>query len=177
MHRLMALVVAGSSLLLQAGCTEDATDPLSGPSVQANRVTLQSGAGETWVEDMTGVVYQITCEPGVQSEPVALSGQIVYRFNVVIDGRGGVHISSSMRPDGLSGVGLDSGEEYRVSEHSHESWTTTPTVANGSWRSRITMTGRQSGQRFTAVNTGHYAVNANGDLVIGRGDSWVECRL
>lgn len=176
MHKYRMLVVLVGSSLLLAGCADRVTDPVSMP-MQANSVSAKQGGSVTWTEDMTGTVYQIACEPGVQSEPIALEGEIVYRFNVVVDGRGGVHISFGARPSGLRGVGLDSGEVYRVAEHAQESWATTPSASNGSYRSRLTMVGRASGQRFTAVYYGHYTMNANGDIVAGRGDNWVECRL
>jgi hypothetical protein len=176
MYRLkMLLALAGSVLLLATGCADGSTDPVTGPPVQTNSVNAQGG-GETWVEDMTGVVYQIVCEPGVQSEPVELHGSLVYRFQVLTDGSGGVHINSSMRPDGLSGVGLDTGEAYRVAERDHQTWLTTQTVRSGTVISRLTMAGRESGQRFTVVHTGHFTINANGDLVAGRSDTSYECR-
>lgn len=176
MHKYRVLVVLLGTAALLAGCADGVTDPVSVP-MQASSATANQGNSVTWTEDMTGTVYQIACEPGVTSEPVALEGEIVYRFNVVTDGRGGVHINFVARPNGLRGVGLDSGEVYRVAEHAQESWTTTPTARNGSYRSRLTMVGRESGQRFTAVYYGHYTMNAKGDIVAGRGDSYVECRL
>jgi hypothetical protein len=174
MHNYRMFVVLVGSALLLAGCADRVTDP-AGVPMQASSANANQGV--TWTEDMTGIVYQIDCEPGVKSEPVALEGEIVYRFNVVIDGRGGVHISFVARPNGLRGVGLDSGEVYRVAEHSQEAWTTTPSASNGTYRSRLTMVGRESGQRFTVVYYGHYTMNANGEIVAGRGDSSVECRL
>jgi hypothetical protein len=172
-----SLVAAGSALLLAVGCADSSTEPVSGPALAANQT--QAGVQSTlytWVEDVTGVAYQIDCGPDVPSEAVVLTGQMSYLFNVVVDGRGGVHITSNARPVGLSGVGQSSGEEYRVAEHSHESWLTTPTVRTGSYRSRLTMVGRESKQRFSVIYSGHFAVNANGELVVGKSDYQVECR-
>lgn len=168
------MLLMSAVLLLAAGCADDSI-PVTGPTVQASSANVQ-GAGQTWIEDMTGVVYQIVCEPGVQSEPIELQGSLVYRFLVVVDGAGGVHISSSIRPDGLSGVGLDTGERYRVAEHDNQTWFTTPSMVVGTTRSRLTMVGRESRQRFEVVHTGHFTINANGELIVGRGDTSYECR-
>jgi hypothetical protein len=172
MHRMMTGAgLIGTLMLLMSACSEVPTEPATELELQAATVTTT-----TWVEDMAGTVYQLECEPGVKGEPVALSGQIVYRFSVVLDGTGGVHISSTGRPQGLSGVGLDSGEEYRVAEHSHESWTTSSVVSNGAYRTTLTMTGRESRQRFTVVISGHYVMNANGELVVFDSQFEVQCR-
>ncbi|HSJ16234.1 MAG TPA: hypothetical protein VK939_17645 [Longimicrobiales bacterium] len=171
-----SLMLAGSSLLLLAACADAPADLVGAPPPQASAEPGIQQAPAIWVEDVTGVMFQVQCEPGVQSEVITLEGQLVYRFNVIVDGRGGVHINSSIRPDGLRGIGQDSGEEYRVAEQAHESWLTTPTVRSGAYYSRITMVGRTSKQRFTVLYTGLFVVNANDELVVARSDYQVECR-
>jgi hypothetical protein len=176
-HFGISLAVAAGSVLLLAACGEAPADSISGPALSGNQIEANSQSTvQTWVEDMTGVTYQIDCGPSFQTEGVVLQGQIVYRFNVVVDGRGGVHISSGARPVGLRGVGLETGQQYRVSEHSHESWLTAPTVTMGSYRSTLTMVGVESKQRFTVVHSGLFVLNAEGELTVARGDDQVECR-
>jgi hypothetical protein len=78
-------------------------------------------------------------------------------------------------PIGVRGVGETSGEEYRVREAEHATYSQKAGGATGSFRQTLRLAGRDSGRRFRLVSFGHYAVNANGELVVDRSELRLEC--
>ena len=176
--RAVSLVIA---VVVVAAC--DASDAPTAPSqalTQPRHATsAQAGGVERDVVeslyDLTDSKTQIACEDGRSSELIALEGQIYERFTVLYNPSGAMHASYHTMPVGLRGVGTVSGEEYRVKEQEHGSYTQTLMGATGSYRQIVRLSGRTSGRSFSLVARGHYTINANGDIAVQRENVLFTC--
>ena len=137
------------------------------------------GGAERVVEeslyDMSGSSYAIECQDGQLTELVALQGQIFERWTLLYNASGGILLGYHTMPVGLAGVGTESGEEYRVKEQEHGSFSLTLMGATGSYRQSLRLQSRTSARSFEMVVRGHYTVNANGDLTVEREKPVVAC--
>src|SRR5687767_14458351 len=169
------------ALAALAAC--DSGDSPTGPLASraepsATSLSSSNGAERSVVEalyDLTGSSTQIECENGQSSELVALEGQIFERFAVIYDASGGIRTSYHTMPVGLRGVGSESGEEYRVKEQDHGTFTQTLMGLTGSYRQTLRLVGRTSGRSFSMVVRGHYAINANGEIAVEREKAIFSC--
>src|SRR5262245_39937414 len=93
------------------------------PTAVDNTIAPQfSNGAERVVEqvlyDMSGSHYTFACSPDGEPLPldegelVAIEGQVLERIVHKTDGAGGVHFQLNTMPVGLSGTGLESGEEF-----------------------------------------------------------------
>ena len=170
-----------STLVVLAAC--DATDSPTAPSATPIHPQLasasQSGGSERTVDenlyDLAGSLTEIVCDNGQASEPVELEGQIYERFTVLFTPSGVFQAGYHTMPVGLRGVGTISGEEYRVTERDHGSFTQTLMGATGSYRQVISLVGRTSRRSFSLVVRGHYTITANGDIVVEREKAIFTC--
>lgn len=125
--------------------------------------------------DLQGSEVSVECPDGSVSEPVSLTGKIFERFTVVFDPAEGQHSVYHTMPVGLAGVGSVSGEEFRVSWRDHGVSSQTPMAMVNSYRHTLQFAGRTSGRKFGLVVQGHYTLNANGDVTVGREKLVAEC--
>ena len=163
-----------ASVVVLAACdaAEFPTAPSSARLQPQRGPAFQTGGTERVVEeslyDLTDSYTAIACENGEASELVALSGQIYERFTSMSTPSGASHFAYHTMPVGLRGVGTISGEEYRVKEQEHGSFSQPLMGATGSYRQVLRLDARASGRSFAMVVRGHYTINANGDLVVQR---------
>ena len=125
--------------------------------------------------DLQGSEVSVECPDGSVSEPVSLTGKIFERFTVVFDPAEGQHSVFHTMPVGLAGVGSVSGEEFRVSWRDHGVSSQTPMAMVNSYRHTLQFAGRSSGRKFGLVVQGHYTLNANGEVTVGRETLLAEC--
>jgi len=125
--------------------------------------------------DMSGSLVSISCADGRESELVALEGKVFERFTVLFTPAAGFHATYHTMPVGLRGTGAESGEEYRVKEQEHGSYTQSLMGNVGTYRQTLRLTARTSGRSFALVARGHYTINANGELVVERDGLATEC--
>ena len=163
-----------------------ACDSSAGPTAVPNsRAERQAGAlssvggAERIVEeslyDMSGSYYAIECQDGQLSELVALQGQIFERWTLLYNASGGIHLGYHTMPVGLTGVGTESGEEYRVKEQEHGSFRQTLMGATGTYRQSLRLQSRTSERSFAMIVRGHYTVNANGEIAVEREEPVIAC--
>jgi hypothetical protein len=80
-----------------------------------------SAAGEV----TTNVIVPISatsfvpCANGGVGEYVALSGDLHVKFSVTLDGAGGLHLTESFNPQGVTGTGLTTGTKYQATGITH----------------------------------------------------------
>ena len=172
-----------AALIMFAACdaanpTESSTPrPLALASARPSTQTA-SGAERVVYEalhDLEGSEVSVECGDGTVSEPVALTGKIFERFSVVQDAAEGEHTVYHTMPVGLTGVGSVSGEAFRVKVLDHGVSRQTTMVVGGSYRQTLRFVGRTSGRSFGLVVSGHYAINANGEVVVSREEVVAEC--
>jgi hypothetical protein len=125
--------------------------------------------------DLQGSEVYVECSDGSVSEPVSLTGKIFERFTVVFDPAEGQHSVYHTMPVGLAGVGSVSGEEFRVSWRDHGVSSQTPMAMVNSYRHTLQFAGRTSGRRFGLVVQGHYTLDANGEVTVGREKLLADC--
>jgi hypothetical protein len=171
--RRISLVAA---LLAVAGCDRSDNTPTGPLPVGAQ---LNTGGAERFVQetfyDLTDSYTAIECDNGQASELIALEGKIFERFVFQFNPGGGVHVSIHTMPVGVRGVGVESGEEYRVQEQEHAAYNSSVMGGVGNYRQTVKIVGRTSGARYTLVGRGHYTVNANGELSAVRDTLVLEC--
>jgi hypothetical protein len=122
----MGFVVRLSLIIVFTGWSAVAN---AGASIGHDALPAQgnsSGSERTLVEtlyDRSGSIFMFACTadgeplPIDEGEPVAIEGQVFERLMFVTDAAGGLHYTLKTMPVGLRGVGLISGEEFRVVEN------------------------------------------------------------
>lgn len=109
-------------------------------------------------------------------ELVAMHGKLYWKIAEMLDGAGNLHLRIHTMPVGMGGVSELTGEAFRVSESDHSSWNLGAATAGGTFRSRRTMVGLETGRRMTLVFGGHIRVTANGAVELVKDQVVTECR-
>jgi hypothetical protein len=78
-------------------------------------------------------------------------------------------------PIGLKGVGMVSGEEYRVKEQESAVYNQNQMGAVGSYRQIMKLVGLDSRLKYSLVGGGHYTINANGQISVERDKLVLKC--
>lgn len=130
---------------------------------------------ESYISSFDGVLAGFICEDGTTSELVALEGQLFTRNTVTLNPVGTYHVTSHAMPIGLRGVGVETGQEYRVKEQEHMAVTQAETGYSGTLRNVFVLTGRESMETFKLVTISRYVVTPQGELVIERQKERWEC--
>jgi hypothetical protein len=171
--RLMAVVAMGSLPVFAYGTAAASAQSASG----AERIV------ETALYDMSDSTFFFSCGPNgerlpeTDGEPIDIEGQIFERISFVYDPAGGMHFNLDTMPVDLSGIGLLSGEEFRVVE-------TDKYIANqrlagvvGAWRQTFSLIGKDTHRSFTIVSTGSYTISAEGRPMRSRSEVSIECGI
>jgi hypothetical protein len=172
-----AALLAASLLL--AACGETPVQPtqhrLQAPTLM--RAAAAERTVEEHVYDLSDIpsFTRIECENGLASELVRLEGKVYVRTVYLTDATGAYHVTNHAMPIGVRGVGETSGEEYRVKLAEHATYNQRAAGATGSFRQTLRLVGRESGRSFLLVSSGHYAINAKGELVVDRSALRLEC--
>lgn len=109
----------------------------------------------------TGYGY---CPGGGGSEYIQLSGTFHYLSHITYDNKGGAHGVFHTNYQGVSGVGLTTGTQYRATGGSHYSFTTRGLPYTSTGTSNFGLIGRGQGTNFTVHYNYHITINANGEL-------------
>lgn len=132
--------------------------------------------------DITGSLFVFACTddgevlPIDEGERVEMQGQIFERITLMTDGAGGYHFLYHTMPVGLRGIGVASGEEFRVVERDHG-------VANqrydgnvGRYKQVFKMVGGDTGRTFWYVLSGSYLIGQDGTVKRYRETETVQCK-
>lgn len=114
--------------------------------------------------------------PDTDGELIDMEGQIYERITLIIDGSGEYHYRSNTMPIGVRGVGLTSGEEFRVRESDKVIANQRLEGGTGSYREELTLVGRDTHRSYKLVSTGHYVIAADGTIKVSKGTLSTECR-
>ena len=126
--------------------------------------------------DLAGSTVAVPCGEDGYTEMMQMEGKIFVRTQDVRDEAGGFHSIVHSMPVGLRGIGLESGAEYRLSEHEHGNFNDNGMGRGSSYQIRLSWHAPALRARGTWVLTSHFTVNANGDLVRERSELRTECR-
>lgn len=172
----IAITIAAPLLLLPA-CAADTTAPSAVADIE-----LGAAAAPIYREvyegswDLADVYWGFECD-GEESELIAMSGEIRHRLQLLEDAAGGFHVTAHQFSHNVRGVGVDSGEEFRVKEMAHETFNDNGMGQLGSFTGRVTLTGRDSGRGFVYTLMGRYVINANDELVVHRDAESYTCTI
>ena len=169
------------------GVVVEASEPrppfIDAPHDRQQAATAAQRTVQESLYDLSDSVFRFACSddgeplPIDEGEEVRMEGKIFERLSLVHDGAGGYHYTLDTMPVGMRGVGLTSGEEFRVSESSH-------TVANnrlaggvGAYRQTLKMVGKDTHRTFWLVAYGNYVVSAEGLIRTSRDLLRIECKV
>ena len=164
-------ILAGCTVVLSAGASEAAGQ--------------QNGAERTVFEnlyDMSGSYYSFACSedgepvPETDGELIEIEGLIYERLVSLIDATGKLHYRMSSMPVGLRGVGVTSGEEFRIKEAGHATGTQQLAGGTGSYAGQLKMVGADTHRTFWMMYSGHYNIAPDGTVRVSRDRLGTVCR-
>jgi len=168
-------------VMLLAACDRLPSAPNEAAAERPALNTATTGSAERLVEehlyDMTDSYFQVECPDGTLSELVALEGKIYERLTILWDAAGSLHVQAGTMPVGLRGVGVTTGEEYRVFERDHFAGNQLMSGGVGSYRESYGLVARQGGPSFVVSISGNYKVLPTNEFVVDRERVSVECKL
>lgn len=165
-----------------AACQDLPTD--AAPVAEIGSGAFAMGA-ERMVEeafyDLTDSYFVFPCDADGEftevGEQVRMEGGVFERFTAMITPSGSVHATWHTMPVGLRGVGVDSGEAFRVKEAQHSSSVTTRAGYAGSYRSVLTLVGKETGRRATLRFSGTLRVTEDDRIIVERDIARLDCTV
>jgi hypothetical protein len=139
----LSLVVVGMTLALAAGMA------------LAQATTFKSN-----VTEPIDLVDTNSCT----GEPVHFTGELHILFHLTEDANGGLHVQSHFQPQGVSGTGLVSGEQYRaVGVTREEAYFPPGELRETTFIDRFYFVSKGPSENMLATTTTHVTFNANGE--------------
>jgi len=122
------------------------------------------------------MMVDVPCALGGAGETVHLTGELHSVFHVTEDESGGYHTVSHSQPQGVSGVGLTSGDRYQGTGVTR--WTTNFNVFpyNDTFINNFRIIGQGPGNNYTIHHNIHVTINANGDVTADVDNFKAECK-
>ena len=123
------------------------------------------------------ILVFIPCALGGTGEVVELSGNLHLLTHVTTDNNGGMHVEMHAQPQGISGIGMDSGDKYQATGVTRGHINTqgpAPFESTFVNNFRIIVQGR--GNNFLVHQVIHVTINANGDVTADIDKMSVDCK-
>src|SRR5205814_1743223 len=117
----------------------------------------------------------VPCANGGAGEDVQLTGMIHDLLHITMDAAGGLHVKSHDNPQGVSGVGLTTGTEYRGTGVTQEESNATAGVED-TFVNNFRVVGQGPDNNFLLHENFHVTVNANGDVTASHDNLSVDCK-
>jgi hypothetical protein len=150
-------------------------------AVTAIALTGAAGAGAqattvTTNEQVPIVVFAfVPCANDGAGELVELSGTLHVLTHVTTDDQGGLHVKQHFQPQGISGVGLTTGDKYQGTGATQTEFNATAAFEQTSVNN-FRIIGQGPDNNLLVHATFHVTVNANGDVTTVVDNFSVECR-
>jgi hypothetical protein len=116
----------------------------------------------------------VPCAAGGAGETVELSGNVHELIVLTFNASGGFATKSLINNQGVSGVGLTTGTQYRGVGVSQRQLTINPGVQD-TFVITMSVIGQGSGNNLLVRQTMRVTINANGELTVLHVDSTVDC--
>ena len=141
----LSLAVMVTALALAAGMA----------LAQANTVTVNEK-----------VPFNLVLENRCTGEPVRFTGNLLIVFHITEDAKGGIHVQEHFQPQGVSGTGLESGEQYRAVGVSRRDLYFAPgeEVREFTRVSRFFIVSKGPSENLLVAATIHVTINPNGEV-------------
>lgn len=117
----------------------------------------------------------VPCANGGNGEVVVLAGSLHVLYHVTLTDQGGYHVKSHSQPQGVSGVGLTTGDAYvgtGVTQNQFNGTVGYETTYINNFR----IVGQGNGNNYLVHETYHVTINANGEVTAYVDNFSVECR-
>ena len=159
---------------------------ITGCSLSLSAAVHATGGTERTVRealyDFSDSFYAFACSddgellPETDGELIDLEGHLYERITSQVDAAGGIHFLLNTMPVGFRGVGVDSGEEFRIKESEFFVASQRLTGNVGSFRQEVKLTGRDTHRTYSLVSRGHYVIGADGTIKVSRENLERDCR-
>jgi hypothetical protein len=125
--------------------------------------------------DLTGFSVFVPCADGGNGELVVFEGNLHVLTAVTFDRRGGVHVKTHNQPQGLTGVGQTTGDQYQATGVTQDEFNAkvgqTYTFVNN-----FRIIGQATGNNFLVHKTYHLTINANGTVTAVHDNFTIDCK-
>jgi hypothetical protein len=111
----------------------------------------------------TDILVFIPCAVGGAGELVELSGNLHVLMNLTFDNAGGVHTRYHFQPEGISGVGLTTGDKYQGTGVTQNEYNAKVGFED-TFVNNFRIIGQGPGNNFLLHQLFHATVHANGDV-------------
>ena len=119
----------------------------------------------------------IPCANGGAGDFVVLSGNLHILFTFTADSAGGFHFSGHFQPQGISGVGLFSGDKYQATGVTRFNSNAKPPFPNEfTFVNNFRIIGQRPGNNLLVHETVHMTVNANGAVTADVANTSFDCK-
>lgn len=171
------LAIFGSMALL-AACDAAPTQPAPAPAVRALSASAEKAIGDfdQYFTDLTDRNVSLGCEDGSLSEDVVLRGGITERWKHVQLPSGTVIARHDSKPEGLWGLGVESGQEYDVTLRVQAHDTYADRGIMGHSREVWEVRNRSTKAMYHLTYAVRYVMDADRNLVVHRWRERVACR-
>ena len=127
--------------------------------------------------DLTDFQVFVPCANGGAGEVISLDGPLHILITFTINGKN-VSGKTHFQPQGLSGVGLDTGDKYQATGVTQDRFKAS--LQNGQFNATFVnnfrMIGQGPGNNFLVHENFHVTVNANGEVTADVGNFRIECK-
>ena len=176
MQSLRRILAVTSSAVALTACQEVPTEVAMEDVRFASERTVEEA-----LYDLTDSHFAFSCDENGnalelgEGELIRIEGQIFERAMLVRDATGEFHFSLHTMPVNLSGVGVDSGEHFRIVERDKVVASQHGEGNSGSYNSTLKMRG-ETGRTFWMRFSGSYRIGNDGELVRERNSETIVCR-
>ena len=121
------------------------------------------------------LIVTVPCANGGSGEDVDFEGPLHIVMNLTFDGKGGVHMKYHFQPQGLTGVGLTTGDKYQATGETQEVSNLQVGVTD-TFVNNFKIIGPGPGNNFLVHEVFHVTVNANGTVTVLHDNFTTDCK-
>src|SRR5262245_59718899 len=119
----------------------------------------------------------IPCANGGAGESILISGNLHFLTSTTFDQGGGFHFSQQANPQGVAGIGLTTGDNYRATGVNRQDVSSTSTgVVQFTMINRFDMIGQGPGNNFSVQETEHVTILADGTMTASFDNISITCK-
>lgn len=156
-------------------CQEQSSDPVSPASSGNNTANLSKSDTYTQTTSFPiDVISFVSCAAGGNGEEVEITGTLLSLFHWTYTENGTYVMRVQHQPQGVSGVGLTTGDKYQGTGTTQ--WQFTGNVGEDTtYINNFQLIGQGTGSNFSVHETMHVTVNANGTVTADVDNYREEC--
>jgi len=119
----------------------------------------------------------VPCANGGAGEMIEVSGFLHILSSTTVDKAGGIHVSEQFNPQGVTGVGLTTGDKYNATGLTRDDFSTTSSGAQQlTFINRFDMVGQGPGNNFSVHETEHLTILPDGTVTVSFDNLSITCK-